>query len=159
MAKNKRKTKEALKWIVQILHKHEIQFQIAGGLAVKIYGSKRELNDIDIDAPDNRINTIVPEVKKYITFGPKRYVGEGFDIFTLTLKYKGEIIDITGCDTGKLFDSSKKKWINDKVDLSKSVKRKVFGLAVPIIPKKDLIGYKKKMMRKVDKLDLKDLEK
>lgn len=45
MTKN---TKEALKWMVSILRKYKIPFQISGGLAAKIYGSDRKLADIDI---------------------------------------------------------------------------------------------------------------
>ena len=46
---------EALKWIVNILKTNKVPFRISGGLAVKIYGSKRDLDDIDIDIPDKAI--------------------------------------------------------------------------------------------------------
>ncbi|NIR53110.1 hypothetical protein GWO43_29865 [candidate division KSB1 bacterium] len=34
---------KALKWIVNILNKHDIPFQATGGLATKAFGSKRKL--------------------------------------------------------------------------------------------------------------------
>jgi len=154
-----RKTKEAFKWIVRILKKHKVPFQIAGGFAARVYGSERKLNDIDIETPDDRIKEIVPDVKKYIIFGPKRCVEEGFNVFSLILEYKGEIIDVTGCNTGKFFSSKHKKWMKDEVDLSKAVKKKVFGLMAPVVPKKALIRYKKELMREVDIVDLMALEK
>jgi hypothetical protein len=58
-----------------------------------------------------------------------------------------------------LFDRRKKRWIKSKNELSRSVKRRVFGRVVPVVPKDALIGYKKILMRRVDKLDLKALEK
>ena len=153
-----RKIKEAFKWIVQILEKHDVPFQISGGLAARIYGSKRKLNDIDIEVPNSRIKDILPEVNEHIIFGPKRYVGEGFDVFTLELRYKKEVIDITGCDSGKLFDPKKKRRTKDKVNLSKAIKKRVFGILVPVVSKKNLIKYKKKLMREVDVVDLGSLE-
>src|SRR5690348_12670369 len=45
-------TKSALHWIVNILKKLNINFQIAGGLAANIYGADRPLHDIDIDIPE-----------------------------------------------------------------------------------------------------------
>jgi hypothetical protein len=52
----------AFQWIVRILETRAIPFAISGGLAAKSYGSLRELNDIDIDIPDDSFCKIVPEV-------------------------------------------------------------------------------------------------
>lgn len=68
--------KKAFRWIVNILKKQKIPFQITGGLAAQVYGSKRRLNDIDIEIPENRFNDILPDVKKYIDFGPAQYIDE-----------------------------------------------------------------------------------
>ena len=44
-----RNAKTAFLWIIRILKKHRVPYQVTGGLAAKIYGAKRKLNDIDID--------------------------------------------------------------------------------------------------------------
>jgi hypothetical protein len=152
-----RKTGEALRWIVGILRKRKVPFQISGGLAAIIHGAKRQLNDIDIDAPDARMKDILPDVRKYIVFGPKRLVKEGFDIYLLTLKYKGEMIDIGGCDACKLFDSKMKRWVTDNSDLSKAVRKEVFGRIIPVTPKEELIRYKRRLERDTDLIDIREL--
>lgn len=53
-----RNTEAAFKWIVGLLNKYQILFQITGGFAANLYGSKRELNDIDIDVPSARIKDL-----------------------------------------------------------------------------------------------------
>jgi len=69
----KNKSKKAFKWIITVLRKNKIPFRITGGFAAKIYGSQRELADIDIEIPDSYFDKILPEVKKYIIFGPAKY--------------------------------------------------------------------------------------
>ena len=70
--KTEAKVKKALKWIVNILNKYDIPFQIAGGFAAHFYGSERSINDIDIDIPEEHLETILADVKDYIIEGPGR---------------------------------------------------------------------------------------
>ena len=153
-----RNTEEAFKWIVGLLHKHSIPFQIAGGFAARLYGSERELADIDIGISDNRFDELYPDVKEYSTFGPAQYLDDEWDLQLMTLNYKGQEIDIAGEDNIKLFDKETKHWISASRDLSISENKEVYGLTVPVIPKEALISYKKKLMREVDQADLKVLE-
>lgn len=153
----RRDTKEAFRWIVKILRKHKIPFQVSGGFAAIIYGSCRLLADIDIEIPDRKFKALLPDVKKYIIYGPKRYTDKNFDLTLVTLKYKGQKIDISGCEKDKIFDRKNKKWVASKTYLSKVERKKIFGLIVPVIYKKDLINYKTKIARRVDLRDVKSI--
>jgi hypothetical protein len=59
----------SLSWITALLNEKEVPFQIAGGLAVRAYGSARPLMDIDISEID--FPKVHPTVAPYITFGPQ----------------------------------------------------------------------------------------
>jgi hypothetical protein len=150
----KRNTKEAFCWIVGLLNKHQIPFQISGGFAARLYGSQRELADIDIGIQDGRFDDLYPDVKEYVIFGPARYLDNEWDLKLMTLKYEGQEIDIAGEDDIKIFDKENKSWISGGEDISLAQKQKIYGLSVPVIPKKALIAYKRKIMREVDRLDL-----
>jgi gas vesicle protein len=147
-------TKEALEWIVDILRKNKIPFEITGGLASRIYGSKRLLADIDIEVSDNSIPKIKQLTQKYIIYGPRQYRDKNFDLPLMTLKYKGQNIDICGKDSEKIFDKTAGKWIKEKTNLSNVKIKKVGDLIVPVVPVKDLISYKQELGRKVDKEDI-----
>ena len=159
MSIENKKIKAAFLWIITILKKHKIPYRISGGFAARIYGSKRPVADIDIDMPDRYIDKILPEVYKYILYGPNRYKDREWNIYALELKYKGQEIGLAGTTTGKIFDKKKGRWTKFKADFSKINKKKVYGKEVKVIGKKDLIAYKSKIQRRVDKQDVKELTK
>ena len=151
-------TEAAFKWIVGLLQKHSIPFQISGGFAARLYGSQRELNDIDIGIPDGKFEEIFADVNGYITYGPAHYVDKQWDLMLMSLEYQGQKIDIAGRDAIKFFDEKSNMWVPGHRDLTTSEMKEVFGLTVPVIPKEALIAYKKKLMREVDVQDIKALE-
>ena len=77
----------------------------------------------------------------------------------MTLKYKGQKIDLCGADSQKLYNKGGGKWVKERVKLSKEKKKKVYSLIVPVIPPKDLINYKRKISREVDIRDIESLSR
>lgn len=153
------KATEALEWIVGILQKHNIPFQLTGGIAAKAYGATRPLNDIDIDVPNDRIKDLLPDVKDYVIFGPARYKDDDWDLLLLTLNYKGQDIDIGGGDDDKVFDKAEGTWFPVGADLSVADTCEVLGLMVPVMSPHTLMDYKRRLSRTVDgePIDLDDV--
>lgn len=143
----------AFKWIVGILEKNKIPFQITGGLAAVFYGSKRPLYDIDIEIPTDRFDDLKNDVEGYTVFGPERYVDDRWDLFMLTLRYNNQPIDIGSAEV-KIRQNEKEPWSVDVTDFSKSVYGEIFGIKVPIVPKYSLINYKKILNRETDLEDI-----
>ncbi|HOW60565.1 MAG TPA: hypothetical protein P5548_01415 [Candidatus Moranbacteria bacterium] len=154
----KKKTKEAFDWIIKIFRDNNIPFQLSGGLAAKIYGSPKDLWDIDFDIPDSCFSKVRNLVSKYVIFGPKKTTAEGFDCMLLRLNYHGQQIDVSG-NCIKIFDKVKKKWVKDNTDFERSAKKRVFDRIVPVICPEDLLKYKSKLSRKADSIDIKALKK
>jgi len=151
-------TEKALRWIVELFRKHDIPFQIAGGFAARMYGSQRELADIDIGIPGDRFEDLFPEVKKYITFGPAQYIDEEWNLKLMTLVYEGQEIDIADEDTIRFFDKTNHAWVIGRCDFSKYETKNIYGISIPVIPKESLIAHKKKIGREVDIEDARVLD-
>lgn len=141
-----------------MLQKHSIPFQISGGFAAQLYGSQRELNDIDIGIPDDCLEKLYSDVKEYVVLGPAHYKSKKWDLKLMALMYKNQKIDIAGRDTIKFFSEKENKWIPAHRDLTDGVLMEAYGLSVPVIPKDALIAYKKKLGREVDLQDIHTLE-
>ena len=148
-------TENALKWIVNILESKKVRFQITGGFAAGLYGSNRELADIDIDINDDDFEKITNEVKQYIIFGPEQFKDENWDLKLMTLEYEGQVIDICGEST--IFDKNNNKWMLIKTDFSNSNHVNTYGIDIPVITKESLVAYKSKLLRNVDVEDIEAL--
>ncbi len=156
--KSEKNTEGAFIWIVGILQKHKIPFQISGGFAAKQYGADRDINDIDIGIHDNDFQKILPEIREHLIYGPEHYHDDTWDLQLMTLKYENQKIDIAGRDGIQFFDKTTNMWVPGHRDLTRCEYKNIYGIMVPVIPKDSLIEYKKKIMREVDKFDIKALE-
>lgn len=152
------KAKIALFWITDILKKHQIPFQITGGLAAIAYGANRSLADIDIDIPDNQFDLIKNDVGPYITYGPARFKSDMWDLVLMTLNYQGQEIDLSGADSTHIFNEKTKEWVKLNEDFTVVNRKKVFDLDLPVIPIKSLIYYKKILAREVDLIDIEQIK-
>jgi len=155
---NQNSYKKALKWIVKILKKKNIKFNILGGLAAYAYGSKRMLVDIDLAMKNKDFQKILPDVKNYIIEMPHYLNQKNWQGYYMGIKYNSIKIEVGGADGDSMLNSRTKKWQKLGDILSrKPVFKKVFGLSLPLIPKKELIAYKEKLMREVDIIDLRNI--
>lgn len=154
-----RDPKATLIWITNILRELNIPYQIAGGLAARVYGSTRDLLDIDIDIPEDKFDLLKNKVSEFIISGPSRFKDTHWDLLLMTLNYHGQEIDLSGAYQTKIFDQARGKWHDLATDFSKTVMLKIFGLIVPVIPREDLLAYKKILAREVDLSDIEEIEK
>lgn len=154
MLKFPQKTLDALTWIIDILNKNKIQYQITGGFAAKLYGSPRDLNDIDIDISEKYFPTILPYISQYITYGPARFTDNKWDLDLITLNHKGQEIDIGGIDTLRISNKERTKWISYPDFIFNTLDIEVEGMFLKVIHPKELIDYKKELDGEHQQLDI-----
>lgn len=139
------KTMNGLRWIVGILNKNKIPYRIGGGFAAHVYGATRPVNDIDISLSGKYFDIIVPEVKEYITAGPKHYLNAKWDCDTLSMDYHGQQIDMTDVDTLRMSNKEETEWhqTKDLYRMYPNILVDVNGVEVSLIDPRDLVAYKK----------------
>ena len=154
------KTLNALKWIVRILSESNIPYCIGGGMAMHLYGSDRQVNDIDISVSGKYFLVIVPLVKEYITAGPKYYKNDKWDCTTLSLDYNGQEIDLTDADTLMMSKKDGTGWIKNKEIYQKypSVIKEVDGTQISLMDPRVIFEYKQELGGEHQESDLKFLE-
>ncbi|CAN5743133.1 hypothetical protein BH11PAT2_BH11PAT2_00830 [soil metagenome] len=135
--------RESLEWIISIFAKYKIPYQISGGLAAKIYGSTRPLNDIDIDIPEEGIAKILDDVKEYITYGPIRHLDEKWDVYLVALERNGQEFDISAAESAKVHDDEADTWIAIPTDPTQGNWIEYSGMKLSVTPREELIAYKR----------------
>lgn len=152
------KTKAAFYWIIDVLKRLKIPFQISGGLAALAYGANRPLADIDIDIPEESFDIIKTEVKPYIIYGPDLHKSDVWELMLMQLDYHHQIIELCGAYQTKIYDKTTHRWVAIPANFSNAQTKNIFGMDVPVIAKKELIFYKKILAREVDLIDLKQMD-
>ncbi len=148
------KAEQALRWIVEKLEQHRIDYQIVGGLAAIAYGSGRELADIDLYISHASSKHFLDDIKPSVYWGPAHQRDAHWDITYLKIDYEGQKIEIGDSDNAKIFDAHKKQWVSQGIDYSASQRKMVLGCEVNVMPLKQLIAYKSLLNREVDIEDI-----
>jgi hypothetical protein len=148
----------ALRWITDIIQRHDIPYQACGGLAARAYGSTRPLVDIDFYAPLGRFDEIRPEVQATITRGPLYETGRYWDLTYVQMIYEGQKIEIGDSETTSIFDDAAQQWVKQVIDFDRSVYAELYGVRVPVMPKAQLIAYKSMLAREVDEVDIREMQ-
>lgn len=152
------KVKDALNWIKAIIDKEAIPYQIVGGFAARAYGAKRPINDIDMYIPMESVEKILPYVEDFISKPLKHYVEELWDVQYFQLKYREQKIEVGLSPGGKFYDKTDEIWIDQTIDFSSSFKGQMYGIDILIMPRNDLIEYKRRLGREVDIIDIAEME-
>src|SRR5260221_2574022 len=83
---------QALRWIVSLLHRYGIAYQICGGTAAKAYGAIRPLVDIDMYASLQEspyFQAFLDEIQPYLIGALTPYLRASWDMLYLAVTYRG----------------------------------------------------------------------
>lgn len=152
------KISQSLNWIVSILNRHQIPYQIIGGLAAKAYGAKRPLVDIDLYAQLDEAQAALEEMKPNVIRNPSPYRSTSWDVTYMALDYCGVLIEIGDSSTNpRIYNQLGQCWEPLLFDFTKSTLMNLYDVEVTVMPKDELIRYKAMLNREVDLLDIQQI--
>lgn len=147
----------ALRWIADILDARNVPYQIVGGLAARAYGATRRINDIDLYAPASELGSVLELIEPFVTRPLAHYRDQHWDLVFMRLEYGGQPIEIAVGDDAKYRDSRLGEWHDAAVDYAASERLNVLGVSVPVIPRYQLLSYKRRLDRTVDRADVEEI--
>lgn len=151
------RVKNALSWLKGILESEGIDYQIVGGLAATIHGGSREVADIDLYIRNSDANKLLNKVSAYLAKPLMRYTEYGWDLEYFQLIYHSQKIEIGLSQETRIQSVVDGSWHRLEIDFSKSIPLCYQGIEVPVIPKDELIKYKRLLNREVDIIDIQEL--
>ena len=157
MAQSSSHTIEALIWIKTILEEDRVPYQIVGGLAARCHGATRPLIDIDLYIPCAYVEVVLAQVKSFISKPFKRYVEDVWDIEYFQLIYKGQKIEIAVSPGARFLNKRQNEWVDQTIDFTSSEIRKYEDIELPVMPRNELVVYKRLLDREVDRADIREM--
>jgi predicted nucleotidyltransferase len=141
----------ALKQIKQMLESEGIQFLVIGGLAAIAWGVNRPLADIDLQVSKQDLKTVRDIFAEYLKHDIRHYQTERWDIIQMVLQIEGITVDICQAEDFYVLNDGLKHLVRC---VSQPAVLEIQGVSLPVIPKTELIKYKRLLGRAVDKQDL-----
>jgi hypothetical protein len=148
---------QALRWIVALLGRMDVPFQAVGGLAAHAYGAQRPLADLDFYIPTSRLDDVADEAGDFVSRPPSHFRSDSWDLTFMKIEREGRLIELGGADGARYFDRQACRWREAGIDFGVSVERTLCGVSVPVMPRHQLIEYKERLDREVDRQDVADL--
>lgn len=152
------RVRPALEWIVDALNRHRVPYQVVGGLAARAHGGRRPVVDVDLYLPFDRATAALEEIRPHIYWGPGYYLDDHWDLTYLKANFGGQKVELGDSSTNpRYFNAEAGRWEAQRVDYGSSATIRVFGVEVKVMPKDELIRYKRHLGREVDLIDVEQL--
>ncbi len=148
---------KTLNLLIATFDRHKISYQVTGGLAGNIYGSKWPLHDIDIEVSQRDMAKVVELFREYTVRPLFRFVDEEFHLMLLGLCINDIEVEINQAEEAFIFSDGVR--IQLDTDLGKAKKIRFLGLYILVQPLDDIIKYKQLLKRNNDVNDLMNLPK
>lgn len=148
-----------LRWIVDVLAESRVPYQLVGGVAAQVYGATREIVDIDFYIPGAGFATILPEVQEYLVFGPGHYHDENWDLVYMQLLRWYWQIELAAAETARFYDRAGEVWVDANIDFRAAEMCDLHGVTVAVMPKHQLVDYKRRLGREVDLVDIEQINR
>lgn len=149
---------QALEWLVALLKRHNVPYQIVGGLAAQAYGAERPLVDIDLYVPMELLQSAMVELSPYLIRNARPTQSAFWRLTYLALDYHGAPIQIADSATDPRFYNRKdQRWEPQTIDYAASQRVTLYGVEVDVMPREELLRYKALLDREVDRADIQAL--
>lgn len=148
----------ALDWLVSLLSRQHVPYQVVGGLAAQAYGATRPLVDIDLYIPFDQAQAAIEEMQPYIVRQPLSHRSLAWDLIYLALEYQDVYIEIGDSSTAPCFyNKIDQCWQPQVIDYAASNTVRLYGVDLAVMPKAELIRYKTMLDRDVDHKDIQEI--
>jgi hypothetical protein len=155
-----KKVGEALAWIVGVLERHGVPYQVVGGLAARAHGAEWPIVDVDLYVPFDQAHSALEEIRPNVVWGPEHHAGDEWDLTFLKADHGGQRVELGDSSSDpRFFDREKGSWIPQRVDYDAGVRVELLGVRAWVMPEEELVRYKRVLGRPVDLDDVAQIAK
>ena len=143
---------DVIVYFVDALKRANFSYQITGGLAGNIYGSRWPLHDVDIEISIKDMDAVAELFKEFVVIKPRDYEDKEFRMRLMILEKDDVAVDISAVED--FYVRCAGSWLKVETDLACAEEVTWKGMQLKVQPLKDIISYKQLLGRIDDVADL-----
>lgn len=147
----------ALRWVCSLLGDCGIPFQVTGDAAAMAHGARRPVRRLELCIAAEHVPALVRVAPERVADHPWRRLDDAWDRVALSLSYDGTIIDVWVAEAARLKDAAKGEWREADIDPEASVTMEAWGIEAPVTPREQLLEQKRRLDRRGDRKDIRDI--
>ncbi len=90
-------------------------------------------------------------------WGPEHFRDENWDLTFAKLEKNGVQIEVAEAEGARFYSPSAGRWLDQNIAFHDSDRRVILGVEMEVMPKDQLVEYKRALNRPVDRLDLSEI--
>jgi len=145
---------DAMEWISGLFRDKDVQYAAAGGLAARSWGATRPLVDLDFFVHSEDLERIMTDLAPYVDRPLTEHRDEYWDLSFMRLEYGGAPLELCVAEGAQYRESATGEWHEACPDLSAFTERELLGVTIQVMNRDDLVKYKRRVDRAVDRADI-----
>jgi hypothetical protein len=150
---------EVLAWLSDLFRDRGVEYAAAGGLAARAWGATRPLVDLDFFVHADDLDRLEADLEPYVARPLTALTDDHWDLTFLRLEYSGIPLELCVAEGARYREAATGEWHDACPSFSGCPEREVLGVKVRIMDRDDLLEYKRRVDRAVDRADVAAIER
>lgn len=150
---------EAMAWLADLFRDHDVRYAAAGGLAARSWGATRPLVDLDFFVYAEDLDRVECDLAPYVVRPLTALKDDHWDLSFMRLEYGGVPLELSVAEGARYRESATGEWHDTCPDFSACPEREILGVRLRVMNRDDLVAYKRRVDRAVDRADIAAIER
>ena len=150
---------EAMAWLADLFRDQDVRYAAAGGLAARAWGATRPLVDLDFYVHGEDLDRIETDLAPYLVRPLTGIRNDHWDLSFMRLEYSGIPLELSVAEGARYREAATGEWHDACPTFSACPERELLGVKLRIMDRDDLVEYKRRVDRAVDRADVAAIER
>jgi len=150
---------EAMAWLADLFRDQDVRYAAAGGLAARAWGATRPLVDLDFYVHGEDLDRIETDLAPYVVRPLTGIRNDHWDLSFMRLEYSGIPLELSVAEGARYREAATGEWHDACPTFSACPERELLGVKLRIMDRDDLVEYKRRVDRAVDRADVAAIER
>jgi hypothetical protein len=146
-------------WLADLFRDQDVRYAAAGGLAARAWGATRPLVDLDFYVHGEDLDRIETDLAPYVVRPLTGIRNDHWDLSFMRLEYSGIPLELSVAEGARYREAATGEWHDACPTFSACPERELLGVKLRIMDRDDLVEYKRRVDRAVDRADVAAIER